>query len=138
MKKNSTLKLITYSLLGTIVSLNVNIDQASAQRLSARECQRSHEKIANYYVQRQPSLLNSNAYQQWANSMMNTIRQFEKKNPECLRVTTNDSRNNRVFYNNSMDSIREQAERDTEFRLRRMCMGRGGDWDTQRKKCYYD
>ncbi len=138
MKNIQTLKFISYSLLGTIISLNINIDQGSAQDLSVRKYEGRHEHILPNYAKKQPYLLNSNTKQQGVNSLMSIIHKFEKKNPEYANLSKNKNRINIAFYNNSMDRIREQSERDTEFRMRQMCWGYGGDWDAKRKKCYYD
>lgn len=138
MKNLQTLKFISYSLLGTIISLNINIDQGAARGFSGVKYQGSHEQILPNYAKKPSHLLNSDTEQQGGNSLMSIINQLEKKNPESSNLSKNKNRINIAFYNNSIDRIREQSERDTEFRMRQMCWGYGGDWDSKRKKCYYD
>lgn len=135
------LKTTTCLLMATILNLSFNTHEALA--ISRKQCQRAHERIAQRYLQSQPSLLDSYAYQRWANSLMNTIQEFEQDNPECPRATKTSSYSGGLTpsQQQQLDDYRHnnllnQIEEDGKFRMRRYCQAYGRKYDASTNSCY--
>jgi len=125
----------------TIIDLTVSTDEVLAQRLSRKQCQRAHERIAQRYSQSQPSPLNSSAYQRWTNSLMNTIREFEEEHPECPSVT-GDGRGNSLSEEAAETGNRirrnlDETERNmNRSQQRQLCRFYGFRYDARTNDCY--